>query len=42
MVLTHYQYVMDSQKWAAVNALPELRYVPKAMCPKAKPSRALS
>lgn len=41
MVLTHYQYVMDSQKRAAVNALPELRYVPKAMCPKAKPSRAL-
>lgn len=41
MVLTHYQYVMDSQKRAAVNALPELPYVPKAMCPNEKPPRRL-
>lgn len=41
MILNHYQYVMDSQKRAAVNSLPELRYVPNAMCPKAKPLRRL-
>ena len=34
MLLTHYQYVMDGQKRAAVEALPELSSVPKAMCPK--------
>ena len=31
MLLKHYQYVMDTQKRAAVEALPD---VPKAMCPK--------
>ena len=36
MLLHHYQYVMDTQKRAAVEALPELNYVPKAMCPKSK------
>ena len=36
MLLTHYQYVMDGQKRAAVEALPELPYVPKSMCPKNK------
>ena len=35
MLLNHYQYVMDSQKRAAVEALPDApAYVPKAMCPK--------
>lgn len=31
MLLKHYQYVMDNQKRAAVEALPD---VPKIMCPK--------
>lgn len=34
MLLTHYQYVMDIQKRAAVEALPELFHVPNSMCPK--------
>lgn len=38
MILTHYQYVMDTQKRAAVEALPEIGNVPKNMCPK--PHRA--
>lgn len=29
MLLNHYQYVMDGQKRAAVEALPNLEYVPK-------------
>ena len=36
MILMHYQYVMDGQKRAAVEALPDLAHVPKAMCPKGK------
>ena len=36
MLLHHYQYVMDEQKRAAVEALPNLQYVPKDMCPKKK------
>lgn len=36
MILMHYQYVMDGQKRAAVESLPELVHVPKAMCPKEK------
>ena len=36
MLLNHYQYVMDEQKRAAVEALPNLQYVPKDMCPKKK------
>lgn len=36
MILMHYQYIMDGQKRAAVEALPELVHVPKAMCPKGK------
>lgn len=36
MILNHYQYVMDGQKRAAVEALPNLQYVPKNMCPKEK------
>lgn len=36
MILQHYQYVMDGQKRAAVEALPDLAHVPKAMCPKGK------
>ena len=34
MILQHYQFVMDKQKRAAVEALPEFKYVPKNMCPK--------
>ncbi|MBO4335818.1 MAG: site-specific integrase, partial [Desulfovibrio sp.] len=34
MIFQHYQFVMDKQKRAAVEALPEVRYVPKNMCPK--------
>lgn len=34
MILNHYQYVMDEQKRAAVEALPSLQYVPKNMCPR--------
>ena len=30
----HYQYVKDKQKKAAIESLPELKFVPKAMCPK--------
>lgn len=33
MLLTHYQYVMDKQKKAAVEALPQLARVPNSMCP---------
>ncbi len=36
MLLQHYQYVMDGQKRAAVEALPELVHVPTPMCPKSK------
>lgn len=36
MLLNHYQYVMDGQKRAAVEALPELPHVPIFMCPKKK------
>lgn len=36
MLLNHYQYVMDTQKRAAVEALPNVEYVPKRMCPKRK------
>ncbi|MBR3664867.1 MAG: tyrosine-type recombinase/integrase, partial [Desulfovibrio sp.] len=34
MILQHYQFVMDKQKRAAVEALPEVKYVPQNMCPK--------
>ncbi len=34
MILSHYQYVLDSQKRAAVEALPEIENVSKVMCPK--------
>ena len=34
MVLSHYQYVMDKQKRAAVESLPDLSHVPNPMCPK--------
>ncbi|MCR5813138.1 MAG: site-specific integrase [Desulfovibrio sp.] len=34
MILQHYQFVMDKQKRAVVEALPEFKYVPKNMCPK--------
>lgn len=33
MILRHYQYVLDTQKRAAVEALPSFTYVPNAMCP---------
>ena len=36
MILNHYQYVMDGQKRAAVEKLPDIQYVSKAMCPKRK------
>ncbi len=36
MILNHYQYVMDGQKRAAVEALPNLQHVPRDMCPKKK------
>ena len=36
MLLHHYQYVMDRQKRAAVEALPDFVYVSKSMCPKRK------
>jgi len=36
MILNHYQYVMDEQKRAAVEALPSLQYVPQKICPKEK------
>ena len=36
MILNHYQYVMDRQKRAAVEALPSIHHVPKGMCPKVK------
>lgn len=39
MILNHYQYVMDRQKRAAVENLPEIPYVPKSMCPKEKGQR---
>ncbi len=34
MILQHYQFVMDKQKRAVVEALPEVKYVPQKMCPK--------
>lgn len=34
MILNHYQYVMDKQKRAAIESLPDFAHVPKAMCPK--------
>lgn len=37
MILKHYQYVLTTQKRAAIEALPELNYVPTPMCPNAKP-----
>ncbi len=37
MLLTHYQYVMDSQKRAAVESLPDIAHVPMTMCPNGKP-----
>lgn len=39
MILRHYQYVLDTQKRAAVEALPELHYVPNAVCPKHYPAK---
>lgn len=36
VLLKHYQYVMDRQKRAAVEVLPEISYVPTSMCPKKK------
>ena len=36
MIYQHYQFVMDKQKKAAVEALPDLAYVPKNMCPNEK------
>lgn len=36
MLLKHYQFVMDGQKRAAVEALPDSAYVPTGMCPKVK------
>ena len=41
MLLKHYQYVMDGQKRNAVEALPDLAYVPKPMCPKNEAATAL-
>lgn len=41
MLLTHYQYVMDSQKRAAVETLPDIRHVPNSMCPKNKAVTAM-
>ena len=35
-IYQHYQFVMDKQKKAAVEALPDLAYVPKKMCPNEK------
>lgn len=40
MLLKHYQYVMDTQKRNAIEALPELLFVPKAMCQKNKAAMA--
>ena len=34
MLLKHYQHVMDSQKRAAIEALPRAEYVAKNMCQK--------
>lgn len=33
MLLNHYQYVMDIQKRAAVEILPDIVHVPGSMCP---------
>ena len=41
MLLTHYQHVMDKQKRAAVEALPDIGHVPKGMCPKNKAVTAM-
>lgn len=38
MVLAHYQYVMDKQKRAAVETLPEFGYVPKPCTQKERRS----
>lgn len=40
MILNHYQYVMDSQKRAAIEGLPEIENVPNIMCPKPPKSAA--
>ena len=42
MIYHHYQYVMDKQKRSAVEALPELTYVPTPMCPNKKGLSRLS
>lgn len=34
MLLTHYQYVLDRQKVAAIEALPDIEHVSSIMCPK--------
>lgn len=39
MLLKHYQYVMDKQKRAAVELLPDLSHVPTFMCPEKKTSQ---
>ena len=36
MIYQHYQYVMDKQKRAAVETLPDFAHVPKQMCPNKK------
>lgn len=36
MIFNHYQFVMDGQKRAAVEALPEIKYVSQSMCHKNK------
>lgn len=40
MILSHYQYVMDSQKRAAVEALPEIGICAQPMCPKQEAATA--
>lgn len=41
MLLTHYQHVMDKQKRAAVESLPDIGHVPNVMCPKNKAITAM-
>lgn len=36
MIYNHYQFVMDKQKKAAIDLLPDIPYVPKHMCPNKK------
>lgn len=36
MIPKHYQYVMEKQKRAALENLPEISYVPKPVCPNEK------